>query len=153
MLSGSINLFLVPFGCLVSGPLSQTFGRKKTMMMANIPFIMAWILYHYSYNSAMLFASLAITGLTGGLLEAPVMTYVAEITQPKYRGVLSATSTMSVILGIFIQMFTGSLVSWRTTALINITYPVMCLCALVFVPESPYWLASKSTTFEICNNM
>lgn len=139
----SINLFLVPFGCLVSGPLSQTFGRKKTMMMANIPFIMAWILYHYSYNSAMLFASLAITGLTGGLLEAPVMTYVAEITQPKYRGVLSATSTMSVILGIFIQMFTGSLVSWRTTALINITYPVMCLCALVFVPESPYWLANK----------
>ena len=117
------------------------------MMMANIPFILAWIMYHYASNSTMLFVSLAITGLTGGLLEAPVMTYVAEVTQPHLRGMLSATSTMSVILGIFAQMLTGSLVSWRTTALINIAYPLMCFCALCFVPESPYWLASKLNSY------
>ncbi|XP_076220601.1 facilitated trehalose transporter Tret1 isoform X2 [Nomia melanderi] len=139
----SLNLFLVPIGCFVSGPVSQYLGRKRTMMLINIPFIIAWIIFHYATNAAMLFTALALTGLTGGLLEAPVMTYVAEVTQPHLRGMLSATSSMSVILGIFTQMLGGKLTTWRTVALINIVYPVICFMALCVVPESPHWLAAK----------
>lgn len=142
-LPGSLNLFLVPIGCLASGPLSQYLGRKRTMMLANIPFVMAWLIFHYSSNPAMLLAALAMTGLTGGLLEGPVITYVAEVTQPSLRGMLSATSTMSVILGIFTQMLSGSLVHWRMVALINLTYPILCFLALCLVPESPHWLAGR----------
>ncbi|EZA50255.1 Facilitated trehalose transporter Tret1 [Ooceraea biroi] len=144
----SLNLFLVPIGCLVSGPLSQYLGRKRTMMLANIPFVMAWLVYYYSSNPAMLFAALATTGLTGGLLEAPVMTYVAEVTQPHLRGMLSATSTMAVILGVFTQMLSGSLAHWRTVALINLIYPILCFVALCFVPESPHWLAVRGRLKE-----
>ncbi|KAL2727536.1 facilitated trehalose transporter Tret1-like isoform X1 [Vespula maculifrons] len=143
----SLNLFLVPLGCFVSGPISQYLGRKRTMMIANIPFIMAWLTFHYSYNTTMLFIALALTGFTGGLIEAPVMTYVAEVTQPRLRGMLSATSTMSVILGVFTQMLGGSLASWRTVAMINLTYPLVCFIALLMVPESPHWLAGKTGFF------
>ncbi|KYN29131.1 Facilitated trehalose transporter Tret1 [Trachymyrmex cornetzi] len=144
----SLNLFLVPFGCLVSGPVSQYLGRKRTMMLANIPFVVAWLIYHYSSNPGMLLAALAITGLTGGLLEGPVITYVAEVTQPYLRGMLSATSSMAVILGIFTQMLSGSLVHWRTVALINLIYPILCFLALCLVPESPHWLAVKGRLKE-----
>lgn len=144
----SLNLFLVPIGCFVSGPLSQYLGRKRMMMLTNIPFVMAWLVFHYSSNPAMLFAALAITGLTGGLLEAPVLTYVAEVTQPYLRGMLSATSTMAVILGVFSQMLSGSLAHWRTVAIINLTYPVLCFFALCLVPESPHWLAVKGRLAE-----
>ncbi|XP_024867862.1 facilitated trehalose transporter Tret1-like [Temnothorax curvispinosus] len=139
----SLNLFLVPIGCLASGPLSQYLGRKRTMMLANIPFVMAWLVFHYSSNPAMLLAALAMTGLTGGLLEGPVITYVAEVSQPYLRGMLSATSSMAVILGVFTQMLSGSLTHWRTVALINLTYPILCFIALCLVPESPHWLAVK----------
>ncbi|KAL6261135.1 hypothetical protein P5V15_008662 [Pogonomyrmex californicus] len=139
----SLNLFLVPFGCLVSGPLSQYLGRKRTMMLANIPFVMAWLIFHYATNPAMLLTALAMTGLTGGLLEGPVITYVAEVTQPYLRGMLSATSSLAVILGIFTQMLSGSLVHWRTVVLINLSYPILCFLALCLVPESPHWLAVK----------
>jgi len=142
-LSGSLNLFLVPIGCLVSGPLSQYLGRKRTMMLANIPFVMAWLVFRYANNPAMLFTALAMTGMTGGLLEAPVMTYVAEVTQPHLRGMLSATSTMAVILGVFTQMLSGSLAHWRTVAMINLSYPILCFIALCLVPESPHWLAGE----------
>jgi len=113
------------------------------MMLTNIPFVMAWLVFHYSSNPAMLFTALAMTGITGGLLEAPVMTYVAEVTQPHLRGMLSATSTMSVILGVFTQMLSGSLVHWRTVAMINLAYPILCFIALCLVPESPHWLAGE----------
>lgn len=89
----------------------------------------------------MLLVALAMTGLTGGLLEAPVITYVAEVTQPHLRGMLSATSTMSVILGVFTQMLSGSLAHWRTVAMINLAYPIICFTTLCLVPESPQWLA------------
>lgn len=144
LLPGSLNLFLVPFGCLVSGPISQRFGRKRTMLASNIPFVFAWLIYHYANNSVMLFVALALTGLTGGLLEAPVLTYVAEVTQPHLRGILSATASLSVMLGVFTQMLSGSLAHWRTVALINMAYPILCFFSLCLVPESPYWLAGES---------
>lgn len=116
-------------------------------MLTNIPFVIAWLIYHYSSNPGMLFTALAMTGLTGGFLEAPVLTYVAEVTQPNLRGMLSATSSMSVILGIFTQMLSGSLAHWRTVAMINLTYPIICFLALCLVPESPHWLAGDCTNY------
>lgn len=134
---------MVPLGSLASGPLSQCLGRRKTMMIATVPFVIVWLLFHYAWNSTMLFVALTMTGLTGGLLEAPVLTYVAEVTQPHLRGMLSATSTMAVIFGVFTQMLTGSLVGWRTVVLVNLAYPILCFLSLSMVPESPTWLASK----------
>ncbi|XP_043796666.1 facilitated trehalose transporter Tret1-like [Apis laboriosa] len=144
----SLNLFLVPIGCFASGPVSQFIGRKRSMMLTTLPFVAAWVIYYYATTAAMLFVALAMTGLTGGLLEAPVMTYVAEVTQPHLRGMLSATSTMSIILGIFTQMLGGKLGNWRTVTLVNLIYPLICFLALCAVPESPYWLAAKGRQKE-----
>lgn len=136
-------MFAVPLGCLVSGPISQYLGRRRTMLISNIPFVVSWIILYYSTNASMLFIALSLTGLTGGLTEAPVLTYVAEVTQPHLRGMLAATSTMSVILGIFTQLLTGSLTDWRSACLINLIYPILCFVTLAIVPESPYWLAGN----------
>jgi predicted MFS family arabinose efflux permease len=70
--AGSINLICVPLGCLMSGTLTQPLGRKRSMILVNVPFIVAWIMFHYASNVGMLYASLVLTGLSGGLLEAPV---------------------------------------------------------------------------------
>ncbi|XP_011495090.1 PREDICTED: facilitated trehalose transporter Tret1 [Ceratosolen solmsi marchali] len=140
---GSINLFLLPLGGFASGVVSQKLGRRRTMMISTIPFIIAWIIFYNAVSNNMLFIAQALTGLTGGLLEAPVLTYVAEVTQPHLRGMLSATSTMAVMCGVFTQMLTGSLVEWRTVALINLIYPILCFISLYLVPESPTWLAGQ----------
>jgi hypothetical protein len=42
------------------------------MMAVNVPFIVAWVMFHYASNVGTLYASLALTGLSGGLMEAPV---------------------------------------------------------------------------------
>jgi MFS family permease len=101
---GSINLICVPIGGLLSGALTNALGRKKCMLMVNIPILAAWLMLRYTQNIPLLYFSLALTGFTGGLLEAPVLTYVAEITTPVMRGMLSSTSSMAIILGTFIQV-------------------------------------------------
>lgn len=77
-----------------------------------------------------------------------VLTYVAEITQPHLRGMLSSTSTMSVILGVLIQFLLGSFLHWRTVALANCCIPIISFILLFFVPESPHWLIMKNRLLD-----
>lgn len=82
------------------------------------------------------------------MLFIQVLTYVAEITQPHLRGMLSSTSSMSVILGITIQFFLGTFFPWRHVALINLIVPITAFTLLFFVPESPHWLIMKNRCEE-----
>lgn len=72
-----------------------------------------------------------------------MLTYVAEVTQPQFRGMLAATGTLFTITGIFVQFVLGTFFSWRTVALISCVLPLVTITALFFVPESPYWLLTK----------
>lgn len=77
-----------------------------------------------------------------------MLTYVAEVTQPQFRGMLAATGTTCVITGIFTQFILGTFFSWRTVALISCFLPLFTITALYFVPESPYWLLTKGRVEE-----
>lgn len=68
----SVNFICVPIGCVVSGAITQAFGRKRTMQITNIPFLVAWLLFSFSTSVWQVFLALIITGLNGGLMEAPV---------------------------------------------------------------------------------
>ncbi|CAB3379007.1 Hypothetical predicted protein [Cloeon dipterum] len=144
----SINLICVPIGGLLSGALTNFMGRKKAMMLVNLPILIAWIMLRYTQSIPLLYFSLALTGFTGGLLEAPVLTYVAEITTPEMRGMLASTSSMSIIAGTFIQFVLATVLPWRDIAAYNIIAPVIAFCCLFLVPDSPYWLATKGRDAE-----
>lgn len=144
MCAGSINLICVPLGCLFSGIITQPLGRKRSMQLLNVPFLGAWLLFHYARSVDHLYMALCLTGLSGGLLEAPVITYVAEITQPHLRGMLSATSSMTIIFGVMTQFLLGTFLNWRTVALVNVAIPLLAVLLLFIVPESPHWLILKN---------
>ncbi|XP_061704521.1 facilitated trehalose transporter Tret1-like [Cydia pomonella] len=139
----SINLIVVPLGCALSGAVTAPMGRRRAMQFVNLPFFVAWLMFHFSTTPAHLYGALFLTGLAGGLLEAPVLTYVAEITQPHLRGAFTATSSMCIIIGVFTQFLFGLFMYWRTVALVNIIFTILAVIALFFVPESPHWLVSR----------
>ncbi|XP_068904394.1 facilitated trehalose transporter Tret1 isoform X2 [Tenebrio molitor] len=141
---GSINLICVPVGCLLSGAVTQPIGRKRAMQLVNIPFLTAWLLFYFSNDVWQIFLALCITGFTGGLLEAPTLTYVAEITVPSLRGILSSTAGVAVICGILAQFLLGTFLNWRVVALVSCAVPITSFLLLFFVPESPYWLILKN---------
>lgn len=76
------------------------------------------------------------------------MTYVAEITQPYLRGILSATSTFAVSFGILLEFIIGSLCNWRTTVLVNCAFPVISFILLFLIPETPIWLIANNRLEE-----
>ncbi|KAG8227760.1 hypothetical protein J437_LFUL005765 [Ladona fulva] len=142
----SINLITVPLGCIISGALTDRLGKRRAMIAVNIPFLISWGLFYWASSPTHLYTAMVLSGLSGGLLEAPVLTYVAEITEPHLRGMLSATASSCVILGIFLEFLFGSLIAgegWRLAAAISAALPMIAVVALCCVPESPHWLIAK----------
>uniref|UniRef100_A0A336K024 CSON009737 protein n=1 Tax=Culicoides sonorensis TaxID=179676 RepID=A0A336K024_CULSO len=99
----SINLICVPFGCVFSGMYTQALGRRRAMQTITVPIFVSWMLFYYAQNVWYLYGGLCLSGLSGGLMEAPVLTYVAEVTQPAIRGSLSGTGTLCIIIGVTSQ--------------------------------------------------
>ncbi|KAK4880845.1 hypothetical protein RN001_008991 [Aquatica leii] len=109
------------------------------MQVITIPLAASWSIFKFANAVWQIYLALSITGLCGGLVEAPVLAYVSEITTPRLRGMLSATSTLSVTLGVLLQFLVGTLLPWRTVALVCLGPPILSFCLLSLMPESPHW--------------
>lgn len=60
--------------------LSDAIGRKKTLMLAAIPPIIAWIMLSFANSLAIINTAFMLMGLGLGLKEAASLTYTGEIT-------------------------------------------------------------------------
>ncbi|KAK9886076.1 hypothetical protein WA026_014861 [Henosepilachna vigintioctopunctata] len=140
---GSISLITVPLGCLISGVVTQPLGRRRSMQLLNIPYCITWLIYYFSTDAWHVLVNLAIGGFAGGLMEAPVLTYVAEISQPHLRGTLASSASVTVAAGIMIQFIIGKFLDWKSAALCSLLVPILSFTLLFFIPETPPWLISK----------
>lgn len=140
---GSINWIMVAVGGIVSGPFATPWGRRPAMIAVNFCFVVGYLVFYFAESVPVLYLAQAACGFGGGLLEAPVLTYIAEIAEPHLRGAMSASTTAVLILGLFIDFSLGSFLDWRTVALVNIVAPVLAVVSLCFVPESPHWLMGQ----------
>lgn len=153
-----------PVGCVFSGWLTDRLGRKKAMILVNVPHIGAWLLIHFATEVREIYAAAIILGLGIGVMETPVVTYIGEIwwvhsihstfaivrltsltlsrltSQPSIRGILTSTTGVAVTLGYTMVYSLGWMFYWRTVALICFTVPVLTILVILLVPETPLWL-------------
>lgn len=52
--------------------LCEPFGKRRAMQFVSVPMFMAWMLFHFASHVNHFYAGLALAGLGGGLMEAPV---------------------------------------------------------------------------------
>ncbi|KAI5645797.1 sugar transporter domain-containing protein [Phthorimaea operculella] len=140
---GSISFMTQPLGAVLSGPLVDYFGRKRANFLANVPHLVAWTLMYFSWDLPSLFVANGLLGFGTGVMEAPINSYVGEISEPSIRGALCTLTQVFTSVGMFAMYFLGTVVSWRTAALVCLSAPLasMLLVLLVGTPCSMYsWL-------------
>ena len=111
-------------GSLFSGWLTEPIGRKWSMILVNIPNIAGWSFLYFANSTSHIYIGGILLGLGVGLMEAPVITYVGEISQPAIRGVLLAFSNSSAMFGLFTIYLLGAMTDWRNIASICFFVPV-----------------------------
>ncbi|KAM3752810.1 hypothetical protein ACB098_03G047000 [Castanea mollissima] len=92
-----------------------------------------------------------LVGCGIGILSYVVPVYIAEITPKNVRGSFTSLSQLMIGCGKALTFLIGSLVNWRTLALIGIIPCLAHLLGLFFIPESPRWLAKcgRLEEFEV----
>jgi len=66
------------------------------MILVNFPHLIGWFIFYFATSVPMLYVSAVIMGLGIGFMEAPIITYVGEISQPEMRGILTSYSGKAV---------------------------------------------------------
>lgn len=147
---------------MISGPLSDKFGRKLILKHAAMLYFFSAILSALSPN----FISLVFARMLGGLgvgaslILAPM--YIAEIASPARRGRMVSFNQLNIVIGISVAFFTNYLIlqlgksdalwaqklmfnefNWRWMLGLEAVPAVLYYIFLFRVPESPRWLIMK----------
>jgi len=147
---------------MVSGPLSDRFGRRSMLRIAAILYAVSAIFSALAPN----FNTLVIARMVGGLgvgaslILAPM--YIAEISPAKIRGRMVSFNQLNIVIGISLAFFTNYLIlvfgqsgapwakalgldiyNWRWMLGLETLPAVIYFTGLFFVPRSPRWLLMK----------
>ncbi|XP_047353509.1 facilitated trehalose transporter Tret1-like isoform X1 [Vespa velutina] len=140
----SMSSIGTPIGCLVSGYMMDMFGRKRSLIITEIPALLGWILIATATDIHMIYAGRFFVGLGSGMVGAPARVYASEVTQPHLRGMLTAMSSVGVSTGVLIEYALGSLLSWNLCAAISGILPLAALLLMFIFPETPSYLISRN---------
>lgn len=149
VLAGILNLCAL-VGSLAAGRTSDYIGRRYTIVLASIIFLIGAVLMGYGPNYAVLMAGRCISGVGVGfaLMIAPV--YSAEISSPTSRGTLASLPELCISLGIllgYVSNFVfGKLtlkLGWRMMLGIAALPSIALAFGILKMPESPRWLVMQ----------
>lgn len=139
---------LVPFGGIL-GPIFLTkfcdiIGRRKTLMILSGVMLVSDIVLAFATNIYMYYAAKFMIGLCVGVGAAAASIFLSEISEDHNRGTIGCFVGLSYPIGNLYVYIIGPLFSVKTFTLIC-TLPniINLVCFFVFIPESPYYLASK----------
>ncbi|XP_044482168.1 uncharacterized protein LOC123208715 [Mangifera indica] len=140
-LFGSIMTIGAMLGAIISGKTADIIGRKGAMGISEAFCLIGWLAILFSKNVWLLDIGRLFIGCGIGLLTYVVPVYIAEITPKNLRGGFSSVHQFMVTFGSAMTYFIGTVVSWRTLALMGMIPCLAQLVGLFIIPESPRWLA------------
>ncbi|KIJ93702.1 hypothetical protein K443DRAFT_12665 [Laccaria amethystina LaAM-08-1] len=134
-------------GALAVTQLADRVGRKKTIILAGIVWVVGSILQCASVNRGMLVVGRIISGISVGLASAVVPIYQSEITAPAIRGRIVSLQQWSITWGILIQYFVqfgcsyiDGVASFRIPWGLQMIPAIILSLGMLFFPESPRFL-------------
>ncbi|KAF9105748.1 Solute carrier 2, facilitated glucose transporter member 2 [Mortierella sp. AM989] len=137
---------------LAGGTIQNMYGRRMTMFIANIFFIVGALLLGFTAHQAQFIIGRIVVGMGCGLGGVVVPTYLGEAATIKSRGTMGACFQLLIVIGILISNAIGLGLNtpplWRVNlALLGIPALIQ-LALLASMVESPKWLITKNRATE-----
>lgn len=141
------------FVTLITGPLSDWFGRKKMMIVAALTFMLGILMVASAHTYHTILVGRLIQGIGVGVLTIAGPLYLAESVPSKQRGRSVSTFQLMLTTGILVSgfidlYFTEHGGNWRAMFLTALIPATIMLVFSFIAPESPRWLAVKGKTTQ-----
>ena len=142
-------------GALLADQLSTRYGRKWSMVIAAILFLVSAIGTALPDTFTAFVIYRIVGGLGVGIASMVVPMYIAEIAPAHKRGSLVAYNQLAIVIGIVLVYFVNYYIAlqgneewnlntgWRWMFGSEALPAILYLILLFFIPESPRWLLMK----------
>ena len=138
------SLFTLSFavGCLLFGPLSDRFGRKKIMLGGLAALTITTIILGFQSSLSSVIFFRGIQGLTAATFSPVVLPYVMELFPQNKRvfavSCMSASFLMAGIIGQVFSSFVSFHLGWQYVFIILAAiYFILTILMIFFIPKLP----------------
>ncbi|KAL2819449.1 general substrate transporter [Aspergillus granulosus] len=135
---------------LIAAEAADMFGRKKTLMVALVISYIAVAIEFVATSNPVFFTGKLLNGFMVGTVATVMITYIGEISPLALRGIFTCCIGVAYGLGPLVAFivirYTGNLDSrWAYRAVFCAQFGFAGIATIFFpfMPESPWWLASK----------
>jgi SP family sugar:H+ symporter-like MFS transporter len=151
-------------GGLLAGRLADRIGRKRTMLIAGILFLVTAVLSGLSPSGTAFTFFRFFSGMGVGMASLVAPEYISEVAPAAIRGRLTSLQQLGIVVGILIAFladygitqaaggvnnpFWFGLEAWRCMFLTEAIPAAVYILASLFVPESPRYLVFKKRDAE-----
>src|SRR6266496_3491832 len=151
-------------GALVSGWLSDRFGRKRLLIAAGLVFGISSIGTSMAISFAVFVPWRIMGGFAIGMASSLSPMYIAEVAPAQFRGKLVSLNQLTIVIGILLAQVVNWLIAkpvpadatalqilqswngqvgWRWMFGVTAVPSVLFFISMFIVPESPRWLAKN----------
>lgn len=138
-------------GTLITGYLTDRFGRKLPLIMAAGIFMLSSVLMGWAPSYSLLIFWRIVAGIGVGAASMLSPLYIAEVSPAAIRGRMVSINQLTIVIGILLAYFSNYMLAdvednWRWMFTSGSVPSVLFFLCVFLVPESPRWLLSKGQT-------
>lgn len=139
-------------GAVISGKLSDKFGRRKVLLYLSFIFLTFTLLSSLAPNAFSIICFRFLLGLAVGGASVIVPTFLSELSTPSMRGRLVTQNELMItggqLMAYIVNALLGTLFSnqsniWRWMLAFGMIPALGLLIGMLIVPESPRWMVMK----------
>ncbi|XP_024970611.1 inositol transporter 4 isoform X1 [Cynara cardunculus var. scolymus] len=143
-------------GAAFGGWMNDKFGRKKSIMSADVVFLCGAIIMASAPNPWIIIVGRLFIGLGVGMASMTAPLYISEASPARIRGALVSTNGLLITGGQFLSYlinlaFTKAPGTWRWMLGVAGIPPIIQFVLMWFLPESPRWLYRQNKVLEARN--
>lgn len=131
-------------GAIVAAPMSLHFGRKVSLIIAAVAFVLGALVCAFAPTVSVLIIGRVVLGLAIGVAAFVAPLYLSEIAPEQVRGAMISLYQLMITIGIFLAFAIDSILSysgnWRLMLGVITVPAVFFLIGMFVVPYSPRWL-------------
>lgn len=144
-----VGAFFGAFGC---GPLSDRIGRRRSILVLAVVFIIGSVLAATSVSVPMLIGARVVLGIGVGGASVLVPVYISEAAPPHLRGRLVSVNQLLLTVGILAAYLTNALFAydggWRWMFALGTVPAAVLALGILPLPETPRWLVEEGRRDE-----
>ena len=150
----SMALWGTVLGALVGAYPTEILGRKKTLAMIGVLYLVSAIGSGVAPEVYTFMISRFIGGIAVGVSTVAAPLYISEIAPSEFRGRLTGMFQFNIVFGILVAFLSNALISnmgesaWRWMLGIEAVPALLYLIFSMGIPESPRWLVTRKSDLE-----